>query len=216
MNNVPKVVFSRTNEKAKEWSRNAFNRRAAKYENTLAGWHSRGMKEGALRHVDRSTRGSLLDVGCGPGLLLEVLAGQDGGLDLAGLDITPEMIRVAKERLGARADLRVGDAESLPWEDGRFDYLLCVDSFHHYPNPERALAQMRRVLKRSGRLVIADPLVPPVLRQMANLITPLLRRGDVRMYGKREMEGMLEARGFEQTEWETSGLGGFVVTALAR
>jgi ubiquinone/menaquinone biosynthesis C-methylase UbiE len=100
------------------------------------------MKEVALRHVARPTRGSLLDVGCGPGLLLEVLAGQPGEMNLAGLDIAPEMIRIARERLGARADLRVGDAETLPWQDGRFDYVLCVDSFHHYPNPERVLAQM--------------------------------------------------------------------------
>ena len=210
------MLVAVSNEKAKEWSRNAFNRRAAKYEKTLAGWHSRKMKEVALRHVDRPIQGSLLDVGCGPGLLLEVLAGQAGEVNLAGLDIAPEMIRVAKERLGDRADLRVGDAEWLPWEDGRFDYLLCVDSFHHYPNPERVLTQMHRVLKRSGRLVIADPWAPPVLRQMANLVNPLLRMGDVRMYGKRDMMRMLEARGFEKTKWETSGLWGFVVTALAR
>lgn len=204
------------NEKAKEWSRDAFNRRAGKYEMTLAGWHSRRMKEVALRHVARPTQGSLLDVGCGPGLLLEVLAGQPGEMNLAGLDIAPEMIRIAREWLGARADLRVGDAETLPWQDGRFDYVLCVDSFHHYPNPERVLAQMHRVLKRSGRLVIADPWALPVLRQVVNLVNPLLHMGDVRIYGKQEMMRMVEAQGFEETEWETSGLWGFVVTALAR
>jgi SAM-dependent methyltransferase len=86
------------------------------------------------------------------------------------------MIKLAKERLATRADLRVGDSEALPWEDDRFDYVVCVDSFHHYPNPERALTEMHRV-----------------------------RRGDVRMYEWREIISMLHAHGFERAEWCPAG-----------
>ena len=202
-------------EKAKEHSRTTFDRLAANYENTVAGWHSRRMKGVALQRLGTRIRGSLLDVGCGPGLLLKTLAEQDPGMSLAGLDISPEMIRIAKEGLGNRADLRVGDAEALPWEDARFDSLVCVDSFHHYPHPQAALAEMRRALRSGGRLIIADPTAPPVIRQLANIVNPLLRRGDVRMYGEREMKRMLKAHGFEKMEWSIVGVWGFVVTALA-
>ncbi len=214
---MPKRKCSSMNyEEAKEHSRTTFDRLAGNYESTSAGWHSRRMKEAALRCLGSALCGSLLDVGCGPGLFLETLAQRDPGLALAGLDISPEMVRVAKERLGTRADLRVGDAEALPWEDRRFDYVVCVDSFHHYPHATRALAEMHRVLKRGGRLTIADPTVPPVLRQLANAVNPLLHRGDVRMYDQREMVRMLDAQGFERTGWSRAGIWGFVVTALTR
>jgi ubiquinone/menaquinone biosynthesis C-methylase UbiE len=201
-------------EKAKEHSRDAFDRLAAKYENSLEGGHSRAMREAALNRLGRPIAGSLLDVGCGPGLLLEVLVEREE-VSVAGIDISPEMIRVAKDRLGVRADLTLGDAESLPWKDDQFDCAFCVDSFHHYPNPERGLAEMHRVLKRGGRLLIADPAAPPVIRQVANLVNAFLRHGDVRIYTRCEMTRMLKAQGFEKIEWYTSGLWGFVVTALA-
>ncbi len=201
-------------EKAKEHSRDAFDRMASKYERTLEGRHSRGMREAALNRLGRPLAGSLLDVGCGPGLLLQVLVEREG-LSVAGIDISPEMIRVAKDRLGIRADLRIGDAESLPWEDDHFDHAVCTDSFHHYPNPERAVAEMRRVLKRGGRLVIADPAAPPVIRQVANVVNRSLRHGDVRIYNRPEMMRILKGQGFEKIEWQISGLWGFVVTARA-
>ncbi len=203
------------NEMAKEHSRRAFDRRAIGYESTLAGWHSQKMKSAAFRHLGEPLRGSLLDVGCGPGILLATLLEEKPDLSLAGIDLAPEMIRVAKERLGARADLRVGDSERLPWNDGFFDAVTCIDSFHHYPAPGRVLAEMHRVLRRGGQLVIADPSAPPVIRQIANLLNPLLRRGDVKMYAQREMTQMLGAAGFEQSGWTKEGSYGFVVTAVA-
>jgi ubiquinone/menaquinone biosynthesis C-methylase UbiE len=202
-------------EKSKELSRNAFNRSAANYENTVAGWHSRKMKEAALDRLEQPINGSILDVGCGPGIFLNMLARENGELSLAGLDIAPEMIRVAKERLGPLADLKLGDAESLPWEDNRFNYVSCIDSFHHYPNPARVLREMHRVLRRGGRIVMADPSAPVVMRQIANLLNPLLRRGDVKMYGQREMMSLLDAGGFQQAAWSNEGLFGFVVTAIS-
>src|SRR5499426_387897 len=126
-------------ERAKKLARHIFNHQAARYEETLAGRHSDRMKKAALACVEGPLRGALLDVGCGPGLLLAKLAAKYPELRLAGLDIAPEMIRVATERLGVRAEIKLGDAESLPWEDASFDYVFCVDSFHHYPHPKRAL-----------------------------------------------------------------------------
>ena len=50
----------------------------------------------------------------------------------------------------------MGDAEHLPFEPGSFDMVTCSNSFHHYPHQGRALAEMRRVLKDDGELVIVD------------------------------------------------------------
>lgn len=126
------------------------------------------------------------------------------------------MIRVATQRLGTKADLKLGDAESLPWGDSTFDYVTCVDSFHHYPNPERALQEIHRVLRRDGCFVLADPTAPALVRRPLNSVIHLLRRGDVRMYDRKEITGMLEAVRFKPVDWREVGCWGFVASAVAR
>lgn len=202
-------------ERAKDHSRKAFNRRAANYEVTVAGVHSGTMKQAALACLKPPVSGSLLDLGCGPGLLLETLAAQYPELRLSGLDIAPEMIRVAKARLDGKADLRLGDSEELPWSDESFDYVFCVDSFHHYPNPERVLTEIGRVLKRNGEFVLADPTAPAPFRSVLNHLIRFLRRGDVRMYDQREITALLASAGFASIEWEAVRSSGFVVLARA-
>jgi ubiquinone/menaquinone biosynthesis C-methylase UbiE len=194
-------------------SQGAPDRHVSGYEATLIDWHSRTMKDAALRHIDRPVRGAVLDVGCGPGILLATLAGENPALHLAGIDLAPEMICVAKDRLGSRADIRLWDAEQLPWEDGQFDLITCVNSFHRYPHPRRVLAEMHRVLKLGGMLVIADPWAPPVVRQVMNLVRALQDKGNGIMYGRREMMWMLGKEGFEQPAWTQEGSIGFVATA---
>jgi SAM-dependent methyltransferase len=80
-------------ERAKEFARDLFDRQAVRFETTFAGRHSARMKEAALACV-KPRRGTVLDVGCGPGLLLAMLA-ESPELKLAGLDIAPEMVRIA-------------------------------------------------------------------------------------------------------------------------
>ena len=84
--------------------------------------------------------------------------------------ISPGMVEKSRELLGERADLRVGDSEHLPWNDESFDIVTCIASFHHYPNPEPVLREMKRVLKHGGSLIIADPWAPNPWRSLANFI----------------------------------------------
>jgi SAM-dependent methyltransferase len=93
----------------------------------------------------------LLDVGCGAGLFL-LMAGQRGALT-SGVDITPEFIAIARQR-SPMADLRLGDMNSLPFEDGTFDVVTGFNSFQMGGNPVPALVEARRVTCLGGRLVI--------------------------------------------------------------
>jgi len=202
-------------ERAKQHSRRMFDRIALRYESTMAGRHSDKMKKAVLRRLDHDVRGSVLDVGCGPGLLLATLAQQHTRLQLAGLDIAPEMITVAKERLGASADIRLGDSESLPWPDASFNYVFCIDSFHHYPNGRKVLHEFRRVLAPGGRVFLADPTAPAFLRIILNSLIRLMRMGDVRMYDRRKITVLFETCGFRSIQWQESGSWGFVASAFA-
>lgn len=86
----------------------------------------------------------LLDVSCGAGYTLEAAA--KDMLDVAGIDISEEAISRAQKRI-PNADLKVGNAESLPWADESFDYVTCLGSFEHFLHAERVAAEISRVMK---------------------------------------------------------------------
>ena len=102
----------------------------------------------------------VLDVACGPGFLTMAFARRCARVE--GVDATPALL----ERAWADAARRgldnvrfaLGNAEALPFDDARFDIVSCRAAFHHFPRPERVLAEMRRVAKVGGRLLVADML----------------------------------------------------------
>lgn len=101
-----------------------------------------------------------LDVACGPGFLTLALARRCA--EATGLDATDaflELARTEAERRGvANVHFQQGDAEALPFEDDAFDLVTCRAAFHHFPRPERVLAEMARVAAPAGRIVVADML----------------------------------------------------------
>ena len=104
----------------------------------------------------------VLDVGCGTGdltLLAKQRSGSTG--QVCGIDASPEMIEVARRkaaRTQAAVDFRSGVIERLPYSDGSFDVVLSSLMMHHLPADLKpiALAEIRRVLRPNGRLVIVD------------------------------------------------------------
>jgi len=93
----------------------------------------------------------VIDVGCGAGALTVVLAGIVGGENVAGVDPSQPFVEEARARVPG-ADLRVGPAESLPFEDATFDAALSQLVFHFVQDPAKAVAEMRRVTKPGGRV----------------------------------------------------------------
>ena len=102
----------------------------------------------------------VLDVACGPGFLTLAFASRCA--EATGVDATESWLdraRAEARRRGlANARFEAGDATALPFADARFDLVSCRAAFHHFPAPERVLAEMKRVAKPGGRLVVADML----------------------------------------------------------
>jgi ubiquinone/menaquinone biosynthesis C-methylase UbiE len=100
----------------------------------------------------------VLDVACGPGIVACAAAKQAG--HVTGIDLTPAMIELARARQAREAlvncDWRVGDATALPFADAGFDRAITRYSFHHMPEPIRALKEMARVTRPGGRVVVID------------------------------------------------------------
>lgn len=100
----------------------------------------------------------LLDVACGWGEFLVNHAA--GAHRVAGVDLTPAKVELARERLADRiaagtAEVVVADAAALPWPDGSFTALTCMDAFPFFPDPQAVLAEFFRVLRPGGRAVVS-------------------------------------------------------------
>jgi ubiquinone/menaquinone biosynthesis C-methylase UbiE len=99
---------------------------------------------------------AVLDVGCGTGAHLELYGRL--GCELYGIDASPSMLGLARKRLGQAADLRLGDASNMPYEDGSFDLVVAMLVLHEMDAQVRssAIDEMERVLKDSGRVLLID------------------------------------------------------------
>ncbi|HXU68748.1 MAG TPA: class I SAM-dependent methyltransferase [Polyangia bacterium] len=121
----------------------------------------------ALHAVGAGT--AYLDVGCGAGLALQLAA--ERGANVTGLDASAALLDIARERVPA-AELHVGELESLPFADDRFDVVTGFNSFQYAAQPLGALAQARRVAKPGGRVIIAT-WSPPDRTQAAAVLGAL-------------------------------------------
>jgi SAM-dependent methyltransferase len=96
----------------------------------------------------------VLDAGCGHGPLLTELWNR--GAVVSGFDLSPAMIRLARERLGEDADLHVADlAAPLPYADDAFDLAVLSLSLHYVEDWAPTLGELRRVLRPGGRILVA-------------------------------------------------------------
>ena len=132
---------------------------------------------GLLDGVD----GLLLDAGCGPNPAMSVaLARAQNARTMVGMDIGFGIVRLARavaERQGIRFLPIVADLEALPFRNGVFDGGVCDDTIEHLPDDRRGIDELARVLKHSGRMVIATP-----NRESAEV---LFRKGRDRIKGRR-------------------------------
>ena len=106
----------------------------------------------ALEAAEVLEGNSVLDVGCGAGLAVAVA--REMGAKVSGLDAAADLIGIAKSRT-PEADLRVGELEELPFEDGVFDVVTGFNSFQYAADRVNALHEARRVMQPDGRLVAA-------------------------------------------------------------
>jgi SAM-dependent methyltransferase len=96
----------------------------------------------------------VLDIACGEGYGTSMLA-KSGAAEVVGADIDEITVRKAQERYGL--EFLEADIGSLPFEDDRFDLIVCFETIEHVADADKAIAEMRRVLTPAGILVISTP-----------------------------------------------------------
>jgi ubiquinone/menaquinone biosynthesis C-methylase UbiE len=157
-----------------------------------------------LERVDWNRASSLLDVACGSGWAVMEAARrleEVPGSVACGCDISLGMLsrRCASEVGHARQHFVAASAQSLPYHGDSFDVAMCTAAFHHFPKPLDALAELRRVLRRGGALLIAETcrdLSPGtwVWDRLHHWFEP----GHVKYYRRREVVELVQTSGFER------------------
>ncbi len=97
-----------------------------------------------------------LDVGCGTGALAYALAPHVG--QVVGVDASEEYVAAAREDAPPGCTFVVGDAAAVPFPYGDFDLVGCLRVLHHVPRPELVVAELARVTRPAGRILLADQL----------------------------------------------------------
>jgi ubiquinone/menaquinone biosynthesis C-methylase UbiE len=156
----------------------------------------------------------ILEVGFGHGRTLAELARALPGASLAGLDVSADAEQVARHRCRAfieagRIDLRIGDSATLPWPGASFDRGYAVHTMYFWPEPARDLAELHRVLKPGGTLVLG-------LRKRTPAAEASFPPPTYRFYATREVREMLIAAGFARVEIRDATSGPDLRIAIAQ
>lgn len=185
--------FGRQAQTFDAWAEKADDQVAARFRGALA----------------EAGSGSLLDVACGPGVVTAAIA--PGATSVIAFDATEAMLEKARARCSraglANVDFKCGDAESLPFGDARFDGVVTRFAVHHFADPQRALDEIFRVLRRGGIAVIVDAVSSedPEESDLHNAIERLRDPSHVRMLSASELDRRIARAGFrdfEHTAWE--------------
>lgn len=131
---------------------------------TLEGRFEKKLRERGLKFLDIQKGEVVLEIGFGTGFTLVEMAkavGETG--KVYGMDVTPEMVQIARERLkkkevAIRVELSEADARNMPYEDNKFDavYMSGVLELFDTPDIPKVLAEVKRVLKPNGRLEVVS------------------------------------------------------------
>jgi ubiquinone/menaquinone biosynthesis C-methylase UbiE len=150
-----------------------------------------------LRMAEVTAADALLDVACGAGAV--ACAAARMARHVTGIDLTPAMIERAKALQGdaglKNLAWQVGDVARLPFPPGQFNVVVTRYSLHHILRPAEVVAEMARVCKPSGRVAVADLVLPPDKAAAYDVMERLRDPSHVRVLAEAELRELLTAAG---------------------
>ena len=158
-----------------------------------------GLTRWGLTKVEISENATVLDIGCGGGRTLERLASLARLGKAVGIDYSKDSVAVARKRnqrliASGRVEVVHGSVSSMPFPDATFDLVSAIETYYFWPDIAGDLAEVRRVLKPSGQLVIIAGMYRGSRFDKRN--ERLVRAGGMRCFSVQEFEETLQDAGF--------------------
>jgi ubiquinone/menaquinone biosynthesis C-methylase UbiE len=200
---MPRQVSDRRAQRLRRY----WDNHARSYDKQIAFWERRLFGDGR-QWVCAQASGEVLEVAVGTGRNLPYYP---QGIRLTGIEFSPQMLQLARrqaDRLGLQVDLRLGDAQALQLPDASFDTVVCTLSLCAIPDERRAVAEMKRVLRPGGRLLLLDHVAaaPRWVRAIQWLLEQVTRPLGEEHLRRRPLL-QVQAEGFQVEQRERSKLG---------
>jgi len=189
-------------ETATARQRRVWDKGAPSYDRQMAFFEQRWFT-GGRSWLGQRAQGRVLEVAIGTGRNLPYYPPD---ARLTGLELSPAMLAIARQHaadLGREVDLREGDAQQLPFDDGSFDTVVCALALCSIPRPAAAIGEMARVLAPGGRLLLLDHIgstFPPLYA--AQWLVERLTIATAGEHFTRRQLGLVTAAGLEIVETE--------------
>ncbi len=177
---------------------NKYNRLASIYDLRWRNYLDRSLSF-LLDFAEIPPSASILDLACGTGELTRLILKTNPQQDITGVDISPAMLAIANNKLEAysQARLSLASATELPFAQQSFNLVICANAFHYLESPELTLAEIKRVLKPEGTIIILDwcrdYFILKIGDRFFNFIDPAYRK----CYTKEELERLFLTAGFK-------------------
>ena len=158
-----------------------------------------GLTRWGLSKVEIPAHANVLDIGCGGGRTLEHLASRVRVGKVVGLDYSGDSVSVAQKSnqkliFSGRVEVLQGAVSSIPFSDATFDFVTAVETYYFWPDIHADLAEIRRVMKPHGKLLIIAARYLGSKSDKRNI--KLRRVGGMRCFSVQEFENTLEDAGF--------------------
>lgn len=194
-----------------------FDKQAKEYDQRNTTYYSKEGKiscKDILSFLKDKEYSNLLDVGCGTGYLIDMLS-KERQAKFYGVDLSDEMIKVAKSKNILNSEFIQGTSNNLPFEDNTFDIVTCSQSFHHYPYQIEAMKEAYRVLKKGGLYILSDTGVGGIGAFFDNhIMFPLMKSGDCHTTNKEGIAKMMKNVNFEIVN--SYQVEGFIYTVIGK
>lgn len=193
-------------DKYKKYILKKYSVQAKLFDNSEYSKFSKQIYPYVLKELANIQYSNILDVGCGTGNLLLKVIEKNKKTNIYGIDMSPDMLDIAKIKMKyTNATLIEADAENLPFADDFFDVVICIESFHNYSNKEKALLEIKRVLKNNGRFIICDNITPNIIRQIINIYRKFKDKNRLKKYSKNEILNLIKKMNFRNINFQMIG-----------